>query len=78
MLTTTDYIGIGVLITTFFTAFAQFVNAIRIKDIHSLVNGQTTAQNVLIATLHSQLVDRTKQVADAQQTAAVLAEGNKK
>ena len=70
-MTTTDYIGIGVLITTFFSGLGQLINSIRIKDIHQLVNGQASAQNVLIATLHSTLDDKNKQIADARLDAGV-------
>jgi hypothetical protein len=76
-MTTTDYIGIGILITTFFSAFGQFINSIRIKDIHGLVNGQSNAQNILIAHLTNKVSDKERQISDAHQTAAVLAESIK-
>jgi hypothetical protein len=76
-MTTTDYIGIGVLITTFFNAFGLFINSIRIKGIHEIVNSQSTAQNTLISVLQNRVVDKDRQISDAKQIAAVLATKDK-
>lgn len=73
MLTSTDYIGIGVLITTATTGIIQIINTIRLKAIDVKVDGNTTAQNALIAHLQGKISDKESQIADARQVAAVLA-----
>jgi hypothetical protein len=78
-MTTTDYIGIGVLITTACSGIVQIIGAFKLKAIHEIVNGASTAQDTLIAALRATLDDKNRQIADAKQIAAILAvSGDKK
>jgi hypothetical protein len=70
-MTSTDYIGIGVLISTFFTGMVSVINSWKLTQVHNSVNGNTAAQNALISTLHATIDDKTKQISDARQVAAV-------
>jgi len=80
MLTTTDYIGIGVLITSITSGMVQIIGALKIKSIDSKaddiiqkVNGAATAQNVRIENLVNHVSDLKSVIAANSQIAAVLA-----
>ena len=74
-MTSTDYIGIGVLITTAVSGLVQIINAVKLKSIGAAVDGTATAQATLIAELHDKITDKNLQISGARETAAVLASG---
>lgn len=73
MLTASDYIGIGVLITTTASAIVSIIVAIRTKDISTKVNGAATVQIAKIEALTNHVSDLKQVIANQDQTAAVQA-----